>query len=147
MRVDQTPAEVFEAITNVRGWWTENATGNSQSLHDEFEVRFGDVHYSRQKLVEVIPNHKVVWLVTASHLSFVKVPDEWTNTHVCFEIAAQGDHTLLQFTHLGLVPDVECYQACSHAWGDYIQQSLYKLITTGKGEPEPSQTRVSAREM
>ena len=39
------------------------------------------------------------------------------------------------FTHVGLAPDDECYEACSDAWGSYIKHSLRSLITTGKGQP------------
>lgn len=45
--VDQTPGEAFDAINNVRGWWTENLEGSSQKLNDEFSVRFGDVQIGR----------------------------------------------------------------------------------------------------
>jgi hypothetical protein len=134
--VDQSPAEVFAAVINVRGWWTENTEGSSEKLHDEFEVRFEDMHYSKQLLTEVIPGKKVVWLVTDSKLSFIKDKEEWTGTGICFEIARRGNKTELHFTHLGLVPEYECYNACSGAWGDYISISLYNLITTGRGNPD-----------
>ena len=133
--VDQTPEEAFDAINNVRGWWTENLKGSSQKLDDEFEVQFGDVHYSKQKLIEVVPNKKVVWLVTDSKLNFIQDKSEWTNTKISFEITREGNKTLVTFTHLGLIPGIECYDACSNAWGDYINVSLRKLITTGKGQP------------
>ena len=133
--VDQSPEDVFDAINNVYGWWTENMEGGSQKLNDEFEVWFGDVHYSKQKLIEVIPGKKVVWFVTDSKLNFVRDKNEWTGTQIIFEIAEYGNKTELRFTHVGLTPQYECYGACSSVWCDYINNSLKSLITTGIGQP------------
>src|SRR6478735_2541934 len=128
--------KAFKAINSVTKWWTENLEGSSQKLNDEFTVRFDDVHMSTQKLVELIPGKKVVWLVTDSKLNFVKDKQEWTNTKIVFDIAEKDNKTQIRFTHLGLIPDVECYDGCSNAWGQYIQGSLLKLLTDGKGIPE-----------
>jgi hypothetical protein len=136
LTVDASAGEVFKSINNVSRWWTENLEGHSQKLNDEFAVRFGDVHYSRQKLVEIVPGKKVVWLVTDSKLNFLKDKKEWTNTKISFEIFSENGKTKMEFRHFGLVPEIECFDACSNAWSQYIQQSLLSLITTGKGQPE-----------
>ncbi|MES2428038.1 MAG: SRPBCC domain-containing protein [Bacteroidota bacterium] len=133
--VDQTPKEAFDAINDVRGWWTENLIGDTTRLNDEFSVQFGDVHYSKHKLTEVVPNEKVVWLTTDSRLNFIEDKTEWTGTKIVFDISKQGDQTEVRFTQLGLVPQVECYKDCSNAWGGYINDSLRSLIATGKGQP------------
>lgn len=131
--VEQTPRQVFEAVLNVRGWWrgfyAETFVGNSENLNDEFTFSAGDgAHYTRQRLIEMIPDSKVVWLVTESELTFVKKRNEWEGTMITFEIAKKGDKTEVQFTHRGLTPEMECYDSCSTAWSLYLKETLPVLI-------------------
>jgi len=136
--VDKTPEEAFNAINNVRGWWSEEVEGSTDKLNDEFSYRYEDVHFSQLKLIEVIPNKKVLWLVKYNYFNFTEDKSEWTGTKISFEIAEKGKKTQIRFTHLGLVPAYECFDICANAWDQYIRQSLYSLITTGKGQPNPA---------
>lgn len=59
--------------------------------------------------------------------------------------AQEGDKTELRFTHVGLVPAIECYGACSRAWGFYINDSLRRFITTGEGQPAKKEEEVAEK--
>jgi hypothetical protein len=133
IEVDQTPEEVFSAVTNVRGWWSDVIEGGTAKLNDEFTYHYEDLHKCKMKLIEVIPDQKVVWLVEENYFSFTNDKSEWTGTKIIFDIAKKGNKTQLTFIHDGLVPEYECYDVCSNAWGSYINESLLSLITTGEG--------------
>src|SRR5450432_2415146 len=82
--VSKTPEEVFNSINDVSKWWPEEVEGENTKLNDEFVFRSGDTHYSKNKVVEFVPNKKVVWLVTES----IRKTDgfEWTGTKMIFEL-------------------------------------------------------------
>ena len=135
--VDQTPAAVFAAINNVRGWWSGTIEGTTDQLGAEFIYRYEDVHYSKQKITELLPGKKVVWHVTDAKLNFTKDKAEWKGTDIIFEISENAGQTELRFTHQGLVPEFECYAACSNAWGALVTRNLRNLILTGTDQPNP----------
>jgi hypothetical protein len=60
---------------------------------------------------------------------------EWTGTEMRFEISEKDGKTEVRFSHVGLVPEYECFEICSSSWGFYMNGSLRSLITTGKGQP------------
>jgi hypothetical protein len=130
--VNQTPGEAFNAITNVRGWWSEEIEGNTEKLNGEFTYHYEDVHYCQIILIEVIPNKKVVWFVKYNYFKFTKDRSEWMGTKMSFEIFEKDNKTEIRVTHHGLNPEYECYDICTNAWTQYIQQSLKNLITIGK---------------
>ena len=137
--VDESPEQVFQAINNVRSWWSGEIEGPTDQLGGEFTYRYQNFHTSKQKVTELVPGKRVVWLIVDSHLDFVKDKREWNGTRVIFDITRKGDKTELRFTHAGLNPTHECYGACSNAWGGYIRGSLRSLIVSGKGEPTPAE--------
>ena len=99
-QVDQTPDEVFAAVTDVRGWWSGDIQGDTDKLGAEFTYRYKDVHRSKQKITEFIPGKKVVWHVVDGYLGFVvKDKSEWKGTDIVLEIAKKDDKTEVRFKH------------------------------------------------
>ncbi len=133
--VDQSAEQVFKAVNNVRGWWSENIVGGTEHLDDEFIYQYQDVHRCKMKIVESVPNKKVVWLVLENQFNFTKDKNEWKGNKIVFDISEKDGKTKLAFTQIGLVPEYECFNVCEDAWSSYIQGSLKSLVTTGKGKP------------
>jgi hypothetical protein len=128
----KTPEAIFELLLNVEEWWSglyeETIKGKSHKLNDEFSFKAGGgVHYTVQKLVELVPNKKIVWLVTDSKLTFLSDPGEWKNTKISFDISKEGDKTVVTFMHEGLTPQIECYDDCSTGWTGYLKNLEKKL--------------------
>src|ERR1700730_13782485 len=121
--VDQTPKQAFDAINNVRGWWSEEIEGRTDKLNAEFKYHYKDVHRCNMKIVEFIPNKKVVWHVLDNYFNFTNDKSEWKDTKISFEIAEKDNKTQIRFTHQGLVPEYECFDICSNAWSKYVGQS------------------------
>ena len=128
----ETSENIFKKLLDVKGWWTgiysETITGISSKVNDEFTFEAGGgMHLSKQKLVELIPNKKIVWLVTESNLSFLTHKDEWTGTRICFDLSPKGEKQKVTFTHEGLIPKIECYESCTSAWTQYLENLAQKL--------------------
>lgn len=133
--VRQTPQQAFEAITNVRGWWSEDISGGTAKAGDVFDYRFKDIHRTKIEVVEATPGRRVLWHVLDNFFSFTRDRTEWKDTRIVFDIAPEGDRTRVRMTHEGLVPDYECYDNCAAGWTTYVAGSLKSLIETGRGQP------------
>lgn len=124
--------EIFKILLDVPQWWSglygEEINGKSKAVNDVFTFKAGDgAHYTKQRLLELVPSQKIVWLVTESKLTFLNEPDEWLQTQFGFELTAAGDKTKVTFTHQGLHPEIECYKDCSSAWSAYMNNLAKRL--------------------
>ncbi|MBL8578046.1 MAG: SRPBCC domain-containing protein [Mesorhizobium sp.] len=139
--VDRTPQEVFAAINNVRGWWSEDIRGRTEKVGDIFNYRFRDIHRCTVKIKTSVPGKKVVWSILDNYFNFTEDKSEWKGTQVVFDIVPAKDGTELKVTHVGLVPDYECFDVCTAGWTTYVNGSLRDLILTGKGQPNIGEPR------
>ena len=126
IEVTKSPREVFRRLINdVSKFWPEELEGECSKLNDEFIFRSGDSHYSKNKLIEFVPDKKVVWLVTESTRKTDNF--DWTGTKMIFELTPKGNNTLLKFTYDGVIPENESdrlAQICDFV----IKEKLYNLI-------------------
>jgi uncharacterized protein YndB with AHSA1/START domain len=125
--------QVFEAITSLEGligWWASNATG-SCTLGSSFELGFAGMDESITWRVEtVVAPTSVAWTC----LSHTGLPD-WDGTKVVFELTEHDTAiTVLKFQHIGLVPELACYEQCHAGWEHFLP-SLKSYCEKGQGSP------------
>lgn len=129
------PTATFAAIVEPRRWWSAEIEGVTDRLDGEFVFEVPGIHFTRFRVTDLVPVKLVVWHAEEARLTFVADQEEWTNTEVRFELTPHRAGTRLRFVHLGLTPDVECFDACSTAWSSYLHGSLARLVDEGVGDP------------
>ncbi len=132
-----TPAsagKAFNAIGSVGDWWAKDTKGNTRKLGGVFTVRFGET-FVNFKVAEYQPDRKVTWEVTDCYLPWLDDKTEWKNTSVHWEVSSKDKLTEIAFTHVGLQPQIECYENCVKGWDQYVLGSFKKLLATGEGSP------------
>src|SRR5580692_4662631 len=101
--------EAFKKIAKVGDWWLTSFKGKALKVNDVFSVIAGDHGNVHFRIIEALPNKKIVWLVADSHLGHYKDKEEWKNTKMVFELTETIGKTKIDFTHVGLTRDLECY--------------------------------------
>jgi hypothetical protein len=87
------------------------------------------------KIAEIIPDKKVVWDVIDSYQGWHNDHTEWVGTKIVWEVFPQKDGTEVKMTHVGLVPEFECFDTCSQGWDYLMLKSLSKFLTENAGLP------------
>jgi len=126
----KTPGDVFAHVIDLSKWWPEEFEGESVRSNSEFVLKTGNEHYSKNKVVEFVPNEKVTWLVTES----IRKPDgfDWMGTKFIFEIIPRGNHTVLRFTYDGVILENE-YDRLVQICDATVNSWFYNFITHSKG--------------
>jgi len=133
--IRKTANEAFNAINDVSKWWTKNIQGSSKNINDIFTVTFGET-FATFKIIEMVKDKKIMWLTTDCNLHWMKDKKEWKGTKMSFQIATQDSETQIHFTHIGLVPEKECFTDCTAGWTHYMTKSLFKLLVEQNGLPD-----------
>lgn len=131
--INMSAKEVIERICQIPEWWGVSFSGNAEKQNDQFVLKMGGDSFFDMTVEELIPNKRLVWLVTDCYMPWYSDKKEWANTRMIFDLAEHDGVTDLTFTHEGLTPDVECYKDCNPGWTHWIKTSLFSYLTTGKG--------------
>jgi hypothetical protein len=126
--------KALAAIDGLSNWWTTDTKGESK-VGGVIQFRFGPLGGFDMKVLELDPGKRVVWQV-------IDGPEEWIGTRVSFDLAQDGDYTIILFKHQGWKEPVEFMYHCSTKWGVFLM-SLKSLVETGKGAPHPDDTPIS----
>jgi Activator of Hsp90 ATPase homolog 1-like protein len=132
--VNINASEVIKKISKVTDWWGVTFSGDSEKQNDKFIVKMSGDSFFNFTVAELIPDKKVVWLVTDCNMPWYSDKKEWQNTKLIFDLSETNGVTTLNFTHQGLTPEIECYKACEPGWNHWITRSLLSYLTTGKGD-------------
>jgi|SRR5579859_477002 len=130
IEIARSPIDVFMHVIDLSKWWPEEFEGESIQLNTEFIFRTGETHYSKNKVVEFVPNQKVVWLTTESRRQTDNF--DWTGTKFIFALSPKGNNTLLRFTYDGVVFENE-YDRLVQICDMTIKEMLYKFLTAFAG--------------
>ena len=132
--VNASAEEAMTKISQVNFWWKKDFSGSAAKLNDKFTVPFGESSFVDFVISEFVPNKKVVWKVTDCYLPWFQDKKELNNTEVVFELSEENGKTKIDFTHAGLVPEIECYDVCEKGWNGHIN-NLTKCMNEGKKLP------------
>ena len=130
-----SPQEAFDKISRVQEWWAKNFEGESRKVNDVFTVRFASGDMYKIRIAEIDSNNRIVWQVIDSFQGWVKNTSEWKGTKIVWEINERKDGTSIDMIHIGLVPEIECFNRCKMGWDYLTHESLSKFLTEGKGLP------------
>jgi uncharacterized protein YndB with AHSA1/START domain len=136
--VNADPSIVYAAIATTEGlraWWTADCTADTHA-GGTARFRFGNTH--KEMAIERLDiNREVRWFCTRAHIDSASLArtDEWVGTEIVVHLTPTADgKTRLDFEHVGLVPEFECYDLCRDGWNHFLP-SLRQLVETGRGTP------------
>ncbi|WP_420573284.1 SRPBCC family protein [Kordia sp.] len=136
LQIAVSPNVVFKVITTeIDKWWTVHSNV-ANKLNDRLTVRFGETTVKEMLITELEENQNLTWKVTKAFIDIKELSkkDEWVNTEIKWTIKATDKGSQINFVHIGLTSEFECYNACKGGWNFFLN-SLKQYLETGKGNP------------
>ncbi|MGN7205712.1 SRPBCC family protein [Pedobacter sp. SAFR-022] len=129
--------DVYEGLTLlISKWWSEMFEGSAEEQGNVFTIRFGSQVYKTMEVEQLVGNEKVSWRVVDALIDLPELSNntEWVDTRIIWDISITSEGTALALTHVGLTPEIQCYDLCKNGWQSFLY-SFNKFLTTGKGVP------------
>lgn len=137
VEISANQEKIFKAITqSIEKWWGPTDLPVTK-IGDEFTTRFDETFW-KFKIIEFQKFDKITWeCIDAKHIhsGYENIEKEWIGTSVHWSIESLGLTSKIIFTHTGLTPELNCYDACKPAWDMFITKSLKSFVETGIGMP------------
>lgn len=122
---------VFKAISSELGFWWGHQDHPAIQVGTVFKVSWTEPWY-QFKVVTYELNQEMSWeCLDANQIihGLEGVQKEWVGTKIHWRFESLGDTlTRLNFEHEGLNPDFICFDFCSRAWSDFLQQRLIAYL-------------------
>jgi len=132
-------ARVYAALSTKEGladWWTQTIEGDA-SLNGTLRFFFGGSEPGAvMQVVELEPMRQVTWRC-------VQGPVEWVDTTISFALKAEGDETVVLFTHANWREPVEFLNHCSTKWA-YFMLGIKTWLEGGAQSAFPNDRKISS---
>lgn len=136
--VKRPATTVYDALiteAGLKGWWTGTCDiGSGEGALCTF--RFDD-SWKTMRIEKLSAASEVRWRCVDSSIDLEdgSKSSEWMDTVCVFRLTPLSNQTTaLHFQHIGLQPELECYNDCKRGWTRFLS-SLKHYVETGVGEP------------
>jgi uncharacterized protein YndB with AHSA1/START domain len=110
----------------LRSWWTASCTVKPElGFVNVFRFDGGNVEF-HFRVDEQAPR-RIAWTCIRAP----KVPDEWVDTRLTFDLAPNDGQTTLRFGHRGWRSIEGAYADCNTVWGEL----MHRLASHAEGKP------------
>lgn len=128
--------------TGFNHWWT-NPEGTIQKVGDQAKFCFPpSVSFWTFEAVKLVPGKYVELLcIEASHKHEgqpKEIETEWLGTRIIWRIDEADGGTTITMRHVGLTPDLLCFDICVTGWDHFYTDSLRAYLSCGVGKPHQS---------
>ena len=133
MNIDASAKRLFDAFSKELGdWWGNSHEGVSQigdTMTIGFEENPSQWVFEAQELME---GKRIVLKCLLSDHQHEGLPgtiqQEWKGSQLIWEFKPIDGMTEVSFTHLGLTPELECFNVCEQGWDHYLGEGITRYL-------------------